>query len=253
MVMDAVGSAASAVGEALGIVKPVKASLICKGDVLPPNAEPIDCMFNPTEYSLSQSVSVNRTESTVAQGGIAEYRGTNAMTFSAKLFFDAFNEVSGDITPTISRLLDWTKPIEKLNDEYKACPPLIGFEWGKNPQLKNFRGFLTKVNITYKLFGRDGTPLRADVDITIEGESVDFGKPAPTEGTGQNPTSRAAGSRRIHTVIEGESIQSVAYRELGKPTYWRAIADLNAIDDPFRLPAGTVLLLPSVVDAATKS
>ena len=222
-----VGSAASAVGEALGIVKPVKASLICKGDVTPPNAEPIDCMFNPTEYSLTQTVSVKRTESPIAQGGIAEYRGTNAMTFKAKLFFDAFDDYSGDITPTISRLLDWTKPIEKLNEEHKACPPLIGFEWGKNPQLKNFRGFLTSVGISYKLFRRDGTPIRADVDITIEGETVDFGKPAPTEGTGTNPTSRASGSRRIHTVIDGESIQTVAYRELGKPTYWRAIADLK--------------------------
>ena len=53
-------------------------------------------------------------------------------------------------------------------------------------------------------------------------------------------------------MIDGDTLQSVAYRELGKPQYWRAIAELNAIDDPMRLSPGSVLLIPSVADA-TKS
>jgi nucleoid-associated protein YgaU len=251
--MDMISSAASAVGEAMGITKAQKASLICKGDVLPDHSEPIDCMFNPTEYSLSQTVSVKRAEAPSTPGGIAEYRGTNAMTFSAKLFFDAFSQYNGDVTPTIGRLLEWTQPIKDLVDENKACPPLVGFEWGSNPQLKKFRGFLTKVNVTYQLFRHDGTPVRAEVDITIEGESVDFGPPAPSEGTGQNPTSRAFGSSKVHRVVEGESIQTVAYKRLGKPSYWRAIAELNEIDDPFRLEPGTVLLIPTAAEAAGQS
>ena len=70
---------------------------------------------------------------------------------------------------------------------------------------------------------------------------------------GTNPTSHATDTTRIHTVIEGQSIQSVAYDKLGKPAYWRAIADLNGIDDPFRLAPGTVLLIPSLADAAKGS
>jgi nucleoid-associated protein YgaU len=54
-------------------------------------------------------------------------------------------------------------------------------------------------------------------------------------------------------MIEGDSLQSIAYRELGKAAYWRAIADLNGIDDPLRVTAGTVLLIPSVADAARAS
>jgi nucleoid-associated protein YgaU len=50
--------------------------------------------------------------------------------------------------------------------------------------------------------------------------------------------------------VEGETLQSVAYAELGRPAYWRAIAQLNGIDDPLRVRAGTVLLIPSVADAA---
>ena len=36
MVMDAVGAAASQIGQALGLVKPDKAKLVCVGDNMPP-------------------------------------------------------------------------------------------------------------------------------------------------------------------------------------------------------------------------
>jgi nucleoid-associated protein YgaU len=54
-------------------------------------------------------------------------------------------------------------------------------------------------------------------------------------------------------MIEGDTLQSVAYTELGNPAYWRAIAELNGIDDPQRVTAGTTLLIPSVADAARGS
>jgi nucleoid-associated protein YgaU len=51
-------------------------------------------------------------------------------------------------------------------------------------------------------------------------------------------------------MIDGDTLPSVAFRELGKPAYWRAIAELNGIDDPLRLSPGTVLLIPTLADAA---
>jgi nucleoid-associated protein YgaU len=50
-------------------------------------------------------------------------------------------------------------------------------------------------------------------------------------------------------VLEGDTLQSVAYSELGKAAYWRSIAELNGIDDPMRVPPGRVLLIPTVADA----
>jgi nucleoid-associated protein YgaU len=54
-------------------------------------------------------------------------------------------------------------------------------------------------------------------------------------------------------MVEGDTLQSIAYRELGRPAYWRAIAELNGIDDPLRMTAGTTLLIPSRADAAKVS
>lgn len=242
MVMESVGSAASAVGEALGLIKPEKARIVVVGDNKPSGPTSIECMFNPTEYRLAQTLSITRNRSPQRPAGTPEFTGTNAMTLTTQLFFDDFASANGNVTPRISTLLAWTKPTESSRQAKRPCPPYVSFRWGGNKQLDSFRGFLRSVTVNYTIFRRDGTPVQAKVDIVIEGEQE------PIEG--QNPTSHAANSRRTHRLVDGETIQSVAYAELGRPTYWRAIAELNGIDDPLRVAAGTVLLIPSLADAA---
>jgi hypothetical protein len=242
MVMDAVGSAASAVGEALGILKPDRAKLVIVGDNTPNGPTELECMFNPTEYTLKQSVRITRNPSTNTPGGTPEFSGTSSMTLDLKLFFDDFIVPEGDVTPAISTLLSWQNPTPRSIQDERPCPPKVAFRWGGNPQLDGFSGWIKTATVQYKLFRRDGTPIRADVTLSIDGTDE--------QAAAQNPTSHASNSRRAHTVIEGDTLHSVAYRELGKARYWRALAELNGIDDPQRLPAGTVLLVPSVADAA---
>jgi len=194
-------------------------------------------MFNPTEYRISQSVSINRHDSLSQPGGTVEYMGTSAMTVSMQLFFDDFASAKGDVTPKISKLLKWQMP----QDDDGTPPKLVQFKWG-NKQLDDFKGVITSLNVNYTVFAKDGTPLQAKVDLTIEG--------ADELEKGTNPTSHSTDMRRVHTVVEGETIQSVAFAELGDPNYWRAIADANGIDDPLRVRPGAALLIPSAADAA---
>jgi nucleoid-associated protein YgaU len=237
MVMEAAGALES-LGSALGLVKSNKAKLVCVGSPKPSQSADIECTFNPTDYTLTQTVTLPSVPTAAKQGGQQQYVGTGPLTFSTNLFFDAFSEAHGDVTPSIDRLLLWMRPI----DTKQQCPPLVQFVWGGNAQLANLKGYITNATVKYTLFRIDGTPVRAEVAITITGQTP----PRP----GPNPTSHASGSRRSHQVIEGDSLQSIAFRELGKATYWRSIAELNGIDDPMRLSPGTVLLMPSVADAA---
>jgi hypothetical protein len=247
MVMEAVGSAGGAVATvagALGLLKPTKAKLVCKGPNLPAGEPFIECMFNPTEYRLTQTLRVTANNSTHKDGGVQQFSGTNAMTLTMQLFFDDFASAKGDVTPKISRLLSWTHPTQASRDQSPShpCPPLVSFQWGGNAQLSGFSGYLTNVVVNYTIFRMDGTPVQARVDITIQGQEESIG--------GTNPTSHAANSRRACTLTEGDSLQSIAYRELGKAAYWRAIAELNGIDDPARVRAGMVVLIPTIADAA---
>jgi nucleoid-associated protein YgaU len=241
---DAAGSLAGDLGGALGLTKPAKARLVCVGSNMPSGLTSIECMFNPTEYRLTQTVSVSANRSANTPGGTPQYGGTNPMTLTLQLFFDDFASAQGDVTPKITTLLNWTKP----TDDSRAsgpCPPLVAFRWGGNPQLDNFSGFLTNITVNYTVFRRDGTPVQAKVDVTIQGQDASV--------SSQNPTSHAIDSRRVRTVLDGDTLQSIAHRELGRPAYWRAIAVMNGIDDPLRLKPGQTVIVPTPADAARLS
>jgi hypothetical protein len=237
-----VTAAAGALGLDLpGMSKPTKAKVSMKPDASASSAsDTIECMFNPTEYSLSRNVNVERNNTPVVAGGTPHYAGSGPLSLTMQLFFDDFAAKAGDVTPKITKLLSWTVPADPW--AHDARPPLVGFNWG-NHQLDNFWGYITSFRVAYTVFRMDGTPVQAKVDLSIE----EYQPPDP--GT-TNPTSHAINSNRIRTVTEGETLQALAYRELGKATYWRAIAELNGIDDPMTVHAGSVLLMPTKSDAA---
>jgi nucleoid-associated protein YgaU len=236
------GSLASSLGAALGVLKPTKAKLKCVGSNLPSGVVELECMFNPTEYRIAQSAQVSRNNTAAKAGGTADFSGTGPITLTLQLFFDAFAATSGNVAPQVNTLMSWTRPVDGSTP---PAPPQVSFKWGGNQMLNDFHGFLRTVSANYTIFRTDGTPVQARVDLTIEGDT----SPLP----GQNPTSRSIDSRRTHMVVSGDTLQSVAFAELGRPTYWRAIADLNGIDDPLRVPTGTVLLIPTAADAARSS
>jgi nucleoid-associated protein YgaU len=51
-------------------------------------------------------------------------------------------------------------------------------------------------------------------------------------------------------IAQGDTLQSIANREYGKPGLWRGLAAFNEIDDPLRLQLGSHILLPSMEEAA---
>ena len=46
--------------------------------------------------------------------------------------------------------------------------------------------------------------------------------------------------------VAGDTLAGIAYAEYGNPNLWRAVAELNHIDDPMRLRPGQRLMLPTV-------
>lgn len=198
----------------------------------------ISFMFNPTEYRLSRSVSLQNESQVEQVGGMPEYLGTGPRTLSMQLFFDDFHSAKGNVTPKINKLFKWQEPGKKGEP-----PPLVKLDWGTNEALKDFLGIIKDVNVSYTVFGMSGTPIQAKVDITLEetGRTITIGK---------NPSSHAIGAQRVHVVVEGQTLASVAYAEFGDPNYWRALAQLNGIDDPLRVKPGANLLIPSAAEAA---
>ena len=49
----------------------------------------------------------------------------------------------------------------------------------------------------------------------------------------------------VHIIIDGDTLQSIAFLYYNNPSLWYIIADINNIDNPFFLQTGDKLIIPT--------
>lgn len=191
--------------------------------------------FNPKEVTISKSAKWERKPSKgSSKAGPPEFTGPEPAKLSLEMFLDATEARDGSVVDTVEALLACCVATEQSAGQKKPSPPIVVLHWGSTA---SFPAFITSVSAKFTLFNSDGTPIRAVCSVQMEempGE--EFRK--------QNPTSGGHDLRRVHRTVAGDTLASVAFAEYGDPTTWRALAAFNEIDDPLRLPTGTLLLLP---------
>jgi hypothetical protein len=228
----------SRLGAGLPVKFMEKASLAMAGSVLPVGG--LKFKYNPEQFTLSKQTDWDnpgvRLQSEWAE---PTYRSTSPARLSLEIFFDAFEEMFGDVSTDVAVLIDWTKPGPSNK------PPLLEFRWGVSNVLQGMKFYLESVSATYTMFRVDGTPIRATCDITL----IEWTNPASR----QNPTSGGLPGMETHVLIDGETLHSVAWARYGEAGFWRALADFNGIDDPMRVEPGTTLLIPPRREAAALS
>lgn len=207
-------------------------------------AKHIEFKFNPTDYSVSKTATweKNPASKNTKAGGKPHFVSSNPEVVTVKIFFDDWEALAGDVSKDVEQLFKWLSPTDRSINDNQSQPPILKFTWGSNMHLEMKEFYLTDVNATYNMFRRDGTPVRAEATIKLNELPTD-------DPGGQNPTSGSIDTRRTHLIAEGDTLQSIAYHEYGKPGLWRGIAAFNDLDDPMRLSVGSELLLPSLEEA----
>jgi hypothetical protein len=201
------------------------------------------CRFNPKELTVSKSGRWHAgPQQAATDAPEPDYVSPEARSLSMELFFDDWEALAGDVSGQVEQLLAWTSPGSSMFSGQRTNPPILEFFWGPK---KHITGYLESVSARYTLFRRDGTPVRATVNVTF--------KEVPQDAARQNPTSGGPGGRRTRVLGDGDTLQSVAHEEYGDPTFWRGLAVVNDVDDPLRLRNGTRILVPSVVEARASS
>ena len=197
--------------------------------------------FNPKEVTISKSAKWERKPTKGSpKAGPPEFTGPEPAKMTLEMFFDATSDRDGSVVAAVEALLSCCVPTQESAGQKKPSPPIVVMHWGST---STFPAFITSVSAKFTLFGSDGTPIRAVCSVQMEempGE--EFRK--------QNPTSGSHEVRRVHRTVAGDSLASVAFTEYGDPTTWRALAAFNGIDDPLRVPTGTLLLLPTPEELA---
>jgi nucleoid-associated protein YgaU len=195
----------------------------------------IEFQFNPRELTLSKSAKWNRqAQKGSKKSDVPQFTGADPSKLSLEMFLDASDTKDDRVVKTVEQLFACCVPTDDSHQKKKGSPPWVIFHWGA---LTGFTAYISSVSVKYTLFTAEGLPIRGTATVNIE--------EIAGEQKGQNPTSGGLAARAVHTVVAGDSLPSIAWREYGDPTLWRPIAERNRIDDPMRLPAGTTLLIPA--------
>lgn len=197
----------------------------------------VDCMFNPFEYTISKSNSYEEKSGNGTDVPVVEFKKAGAQTLKLTLIFDTYNTAK-DVTLVTNQLwkLMEAKSNEETSGETKKAPPYAAFEWG----VFKFVAVITSMTQKFTMFLKDGTPVRASVDVTFT-QYKDL-----NDYPGQNPTSGGGPIERVRTVIAGDRLDVIAAEVYGDATKWRAIAAYNGIIDPLSVRPGTRLNIPQL-------
>jgi hypothetical protein len=158
--------------------------------------------------------------------------------------------VGDDVHDRAKQLYDWMDPgggllgqligaaigaLAGVRINLAAKKPTLIFQWGT----QIMRCVLMAVTVNFERFSSAGTPDRANVNFTVQEEFNIFGM-LPT-----NPTSGGLPGRQRHIVSASENVQTISTAAYGSPQMWRGVAEVNGIDDPFRVKPGDTVYLPN--------
>jgi len=190
----------------------------------------IPVCFNPTEYQLQKANNFAEIPIPGLESPPIQFIRGSAEKLTAELLVDT----SSTLDDVREMYVDQLRALMDLNRDLHA-PPVVRFVW----DTEVFRGVIDSLNVTYVLFTPDGTPLRAKLSLSMK-------EYRPVEiQIKENPTA-SPNFEKTYVVQRGDTLSAIAYAVYRDASEWRAIAEMNQIQDPRSLAPGTVLQLPSL-------
>ncbi len=215
---------------------------------VPPNMGELECQFNPSELTITKSISWTECSSLGKEeikkaswnSPPLKFAGGSPAEYSLSLFFDSYAADGGpkDVREFTNKLLRLTLrgAGHAMFMVPYADPPWVNFVWGK---ITLFTAVVENVSISYTMFAQDGTPIRAKATVKFKQNELIGDDVIPA----QNPTSRTD-SRKTRIVHSGQRLDQIAYEEYGDARFWRLLAEANHLDDPFHLTDAQILVIP---------
>lgn len=199
--------------------------------------EEFSVLFNPSEYSIDGASKWAEQEKR-GQKPELQYTGGERRKLGMELFFDTYEARTDvrDHTVKLANLLVFNKE--------KHRPPKVTLSWGREAPGGAFADFpftgvLESLKQHFTMFASDGTPVRAKL-------SVSFIQFSLTEEELKKNGPNSADKTKTYLVKQGETASDIAGLFYQDPTRWRAIAVANDIEDPRRLRAGQMIVIPAL-------
>lgn len=199
-------------------------------------------LINPENYKRDVEIDYDKTWAVGSPGGDLRFKKMNAEKISFNLIFDGTGLVStapqslkeGDkIKPVIQQIKEFKAIVAKFNGKIHR-PNFLLLTWGN---AFNFRGVLTNMSITYKLFKPDGTPIRATADVTFSSSVSPALALAEAKTTSPDLT-------HVKQVRAGDRLPAMSNEVYDDPAYFVQVAQANNLNHLRGVAPGKNLVFP---------
>ncbi|WP_437983203.1 CIS tube protein [Sorangium sp. So ce117] len=204
--------------------------------ITPSAGAAVEVLFNPTEYTISQSNLYADVRPEGTEQPILQFVGGDADELSLDLLIDTTDPSRGvrDANKLAKPILDLARIHKDLH-----APPVCTFAWGG----EIMKGVVTSLRRQFLLFDpASGVPMRILISLSVKRYRT-----LSEQITGMN---RQSPDRTKSVVVrQGDTLPSIAEGAYGDAAMWRPIAEHNKLADPARLAPGLVLEVPAIVPA----
>lgn len=196
-----------------------------------------EALINPETYTLEYKLKFSHSgQGHGTSGKQLKYEYTEPAEMSFEFLFDNTGIIDNEPRDSVA---DDIKRFKEVLVDYKGDshePRHFKLVWGKN---SIFKGRVTLVSITHKLFGSDGTPIRAIAKVTFK-SSIEEEKRAAKEDR------KSPDLTQVRKVKQGDTLPQLCFQIYGDPSYYLQVADANELTNFRRLTSGMDLVFPPI-------
>ncbi len=207
-----------------------------------------EAMYNPESFSQTYEISYGKNQGFDSSSRPANYARSKPSELKLKLILDGtgVHEIglsSLGLRKTVSqRVKDFIDLTFRMNGQIHE-PNYLVVEWGGQADGGLiFSCRLGSVQVTYTSFDRDGSPLRAELDITLIAD-----QDVKARMKKENKSSPDLTHSRI--VKSGDTLPLLTREVYGTPDYYLRVAQVNNLDDFRNLTPGQEIIFPPLGDA----
>lgn len=204
-------------------------------------ADKFECLINPETYTHEFKIKFSEAGQGHGTSGKQlkfEYTEPAEMTF--EFLFDNTGIIDGKPRDSIA---DDIQTFRKVLIDYKGDshePRHFKLVWGEK---SIFKGRVTEVSITYKLFKSDGTPIRATAKVKFKSSIEDEKRAAKDDRQSPDLT-------HVRRVKAGDTLPHLCHTVYGDPRYYLQVAAINGLGNFRDLPPGMNLVFPPLAKSS---
>jgi len=197
-------------------------------------------LLNPEKYKFQYRIEQNEDQASGTSAAPIRFNKILPQTLELDFLFDRTGVIAGyeaSENGVIDDIDHFKKVVYDYNGE-KHKPNYLMITWGS----LLFKGYLKEMDIEYKLFRPDGTPIRALASAKIN-EFVEEELRTAQENN-QSPD-----MTHYRIVKEGDTLPLMAYQIYGDSRYYLQVAHANKLTNFRKLETGMEIFFPPIEKA----